>query len=179
MTLRNKFMHLIDCNSFGAVLAQLDKTHLNKFRKFLSEGEDEYDEEACKSACKKLYIDNLRFLRDKFTERRLMIENQSEFLKYALEIAENYSDAFHGLINDVYLILENSKLECEEIRDLSMTISEKCQEYAKKFLNEEGNISFVGKLNEYLHDKNVLKQFHGITREKKEINEQHRGIRFK
>lgn len=119
MIFRNKFLHDIECVSFSSVLGILDNGIKNKFRDFLNENSSIENEEACKGAYRKLYRNNVKTIREKFKDRRVMIEKKSETLKNLLSQHEKTSDIAFELIDDILKLLEKSELENPEVFELA------------------------------------------------------------
>jgi len=64
MIIRNKFMHDIECDSFHTLFNQLDNGIVNRFKRFLEDGQQTSNEEACRSACYRLFQKNLKTIKN-------------------------------------------------------------------------------------------------------------------
>lgn len=169
MVFRNKFLHVIECNSFSSVLEQLDNGLKNKFKSYLKEGEDLNNEESCRNACSNLFLKNIKTIRRKVTSHKNKMNERNELFQLNNQQTINYIDIFFDLIDDIYSILENSDLDNEEIRQLSEAISGKCLLYLNKSQSEEF-ISLTNKLNLFFSDIGNVKNYFDIKRVRNNLN---------
>ncbi len=164
MIFRNKFLHDIECNSFLSAIEQLDNSIKNKFKLHLNHGQSINNEDSCKTACQNLYLKNIDVIKNKVKCERIKIQERSEvFLLQNKQIIYHH-DLFFGLINDLFLILENSELEDEKVRKLSNIISVKCQEYIDKITTDEEIVSLKNRLSLFLADSDKIKNYYGIIK---------------
>ncbi len=109
MIVRNKFMHDIECDSFQTLLNQLDKGIVNRFKKFLEDGQSISDEEACKKASYKLFQKNIEIIKRKIdlnesAKKNQLLQAQNQQIIY-------YIDFIQDLMHKVSITIENSELE--------------------------------------------------------------------
>jgi len=137
MVFRNKFLHDLSCNTFLIVLEQLDKGIRNKFQMHIPENGSIAYEESCKTACRNLFLSNIKTLKSKVSNKRIKSERKHEIVKTQNEEIIYQIDLFYDLIGDLFRIIEESELENEKVRTLAILISEKCQEYLYKKTSEK------------------------------------------
>lgn len=111
MTIRNKFMHDIECDSFQTLLYQLDKGIVNRFKKFLGEGKSISDEEDCKKACYSLFQKNIDTIKRKNSENKKAIERKYKLFQVQNEQIIYYTDFISDLLNKISITTENSEVE--------------------------------------------------------------------
>lgn len=136
MNIRNKFLHVLDCSSFQNLFQQLDNGIVNRFKKFLEEGQSISDEEVCKKACYRLFQKNIDTIKKKVSVNRETIE-----LKYKLFQQQNqqllfYIDTLHSLLEKVSIATENSELENPKVAILGEEILKILQETQSKLDTE-------------------------------------------
>lgn len=136
MNIRNKFLHDIDCSSFQNLLQQLDNGIVNRFKKFIEEGQSIFDEEVCKKACYRLFQRNIDTIKKKVSVNRETIE-----LKYKLFQQQNqqllfYIDTLNNLLEKVSIATENSELENPKVAKLGEEILKILQETQSKLDTE-------------------------------------------
>lgn len=164
MFFRNKFLHDINCNSFIYVLNQSENSIKNKFKKFLDDGQDIRNEEDCKTAFRNMYLKNIKTIKDKLKDRRLRFEEKGEIINLYRRQANYQIDLFFNFIRDLFLLIENSELEVDEVRRLAELISGKCQQYVDKYKNDEELIALSSKLKLFFSDIEKVKDFWGIVK---------------
>ncbi|WP_103070842.1 hypothetical protein [Aquimarina sediminis] len=156
MNFRNKFLHDISCDTFINTLTHFDNGIKNRFSKFLSEGETLDQEESCRTAFGKLYINNAKIIGEKFKQKRLQVENNSDTIQSLLITNERVFEISFKLLDSIMKELEESELENPKIRVLSDKISEICQEYGKKFSSDEELQKLKDKLQATFENKDRL-----------------------
>ena len=158
MNFRNKFLHDINCNTFLRVLELLDNGIKNRFKVFLKEDESLSDESACNTACSNLFLKNISTIKNKVIENRLKSEDRNKL--FQLQIVR-YIDVIYDLVNDLYLILENSELEDEKVRNLSEQINERLEDVLQQ-LNSDNEIKI--ELDNFFGSPEKMKNFFGIVK---------------
>ena len=164
MIFRNKFLHDIKCNSFLSIIEQLDNGIKNMFKTHLNKGESINNEDSCKTACLNLFLKNIRTIKNKVKDRQIKSDEKHEIFQVQNQQIIYHLDLFFNLINDLFLIIENSELEYEKVRKLSEVISEKCQQYVNKYNEDEEIISLNKKSELFFTDIEKIKNYYGITR---------------
>ncbi|MCU0322959.1 MAG: hypothetical protein MUE72_11110, partial [Chitinophagaceae bacterium] len=132
MTIRNKFLHDIDCSSFKKLLQLLDKGIVNRFKKFLEEGQSISDEEACKSACYKIFKTNLGTIKKKIQLNKAAKEKKNKLFQVQNEQIIYYIDFISDLLNKVSITTENSELENPKVAILGEEILKILEESVQK-----------------------------------------------
>ncbi len=160
MIFRNKFLHDLECNSFHIIVSDFDNGLKNRFKKFLQKDQDIIDEELCRKACRELFLKNIRTLQTKLKTRRQIIEEKNEVFQLLSNNIIFHVDLFFDLIDELFLILENSELENEKVRNQTELIYKKCIDYISKSHNN----SFAEKLNVFLSDNNKINNFFGVSK---------------
>lgn len=122
MNIRNKFLHDIECNSFNTLLCQLDRGIVNRFKKYLIEGESISDEEACKKACYTLFKINIEVIKKKIESNKTVIEDRYKLFRLNNEQIIYYIDVIHDLLTKVSIATENSELENPKVLKLGKKI---------------------------------------------------------
>jgi len=164
MIFRNKFLHDINCNSFLNVLEILDNGIKNKFKGYLKEGKTIDNEDACKAACLDLYLKNISTIKNKIKDKRIQIEERSEIFQLLNQQIINHHDLFFDLIKDLFLILENSELEDDKLRALSVVISEKLQEAVKTLETGASFTEVKNKLEHFTNNPEKLNNYFSVAR---------------
>jgi len=136
MNIRNKFLHDIDCSSFQNLLQQLDSGIVNRFKKFLEEGQSISDEEACKRACYRLFQKNIDTIK-----KKISVNKESMEIKYKLFQQQNqqllfYINTVQNLLEKVSIATENSELENPKVAILGKKILKILQETQSKLDTE-------------------------------------------
>lgn len=161
MIFRNKFLHLIDCDSFQSVISELDNGLKNKFKSYLTDGHSIDNEQSCKTACLNLFLKNIRVIIEKVKEKQEKLEEKNEILQVLNNGIISYLDLFSNLINDLFLILENSELEDDKVRKLSEEIFEKCNYYVNKHNEDEQMILLNKNYVQIFSDKRKIHRYFG------------------
>lgn len=107
MMFRNKFAHDIHSDSFISVVDQLDSGVRNRFKKFITNHSDIPNERLYKKAFNNLFTTNIKVIRLKFTEKRILTENKANLLK-------GFSDKSVRLIDLVFDFIERISMDLEE-----------------------------------------------------------------
>ena len=137
MNIRNKFLHDLECNSFKILFDNLkDKGIQNRFKKFLEEGQSISDEEACKSACYKIFKTNLGTIKKKIQLNKAAKEKKYKLFQVHNEQIIYYIDFISDLLNKVSIATENSELENPKVAILGAKILQILEESVQK-LNSE------------------------------------------
>lgn len=160
MVFRNKFLHLIDCNSFKSVLEQLDNSLKNKFKRYLPElpkSQSIDDEELYRLACLNLYLKNIGVIKKKLEKKESEINERFEIFQALNQKNIYHIDLFFNFIKDLFSILENSDMTDLKIRNLSKVISAKCQEYVDKY-DEDEYVSLNTKCKYFFEDIEKVKK---------------------
>lgn len=161
MIFRNKFLHDINCNSFLRAIDQLDNGIKNRFKIFLNEEENLSDESAYRIACSRLFLKNISTIKNKVKEYELKMEDRHKLFQSQNNQIIKYIDVIFDLVNDIYLIIENSELEDEKVRNLSEEINLKLESVLHK-LNSEDEIKV--ELENFLGSPEKFKNFFGIVK---------------
>ena len=164
MIFRNKFLHIIDCDSFKSVISELDNGLKNKFKCYLPNGHSIDNEESCKTACSNLFMKNIKVIHEKAKERREKLEEKNEIFQVLNNGIISHLDLFFDLINDLYLILENSELENDKVLKLSEKIFEKCNLYVNKYQEDENFVSLNKNYEKFFADNKRIYRYLGITK---------------
>jgi len=122
MIVRNKFMHDIECDSFQTLLNQLDKGIVNRFKKFLEEGQSISDEEACRKASYRLFQKNIETIKNKIELNKIAKNKKHELFQVQNERIIYYMDAIHELLNKVSIATETAELENPKVAVLAMEL---------------------------------------------------------
>lgn len=165
MSIRNKFLHDIDCSSFKSLLQQLDNGIVNRFKKFLEEGQSISDEEACKSACYKIFKTNLGTIKKKIQLNKAAKEKKNKLFQVQNEQIIYYIDFISDLLNKVSTATENAELENPKVASLGTEILQILEESVQK-LNSEA-ISNI--YEEFFNSNENIKTVFGIKGELKDL----------
>lgn len=164
MIVRNKFMHDIECNSFQTLLNQLDKGIVNRFKKFLEDGQLISDEEACKKASYRLFQKNIETIKKKIQLNKAAKEKKYKLFQIQNEQIIYHRDFIHDLLNEILLVVENAELENPKVASLGIEILQIREKSVQKFNSEvKSNI-----YEEFFDSDNNLKAVFGIKGDLKE-----------
>ncbi|MEO7315495.1 MAG: hypothetical protein ABIW47_09930 [Ginsengibacter sp.] len=136
MIVRNKFMHDIECDSFHTFLNQLDNGIVNRFKRFLEEGQSISDEEACRKASYRLFQKNIETIKNKIKLNKVAKNKKYELLQVQNERIIYYIDFIKDLMDKVSIAAENSELENPKVAILGMELLQILEESVRK-LNSE------------------------------------------
>jgi hypothetical protein len=165
MIVRNKFMHDIECDSFHTLLNQLDNGIVNRFKKFLEEGQSISDEEACKKASYKLYQKNIETIKNKISANKAAIDKKYGFFQIQNEQKIFYIDFIHDLLNEVSIATENAELENPKVAILGKELLQVLEKSVQK-LNIQSEIEKKNH-EEFFNSDDNIKSIFGIKREPK------------
>ena len=165
MNIRNKFLHDIDCSSFQILLSQFDNGIVNRFKKFLEEGQTISDEEACKKACYKLFQKNLDTIRKKIRVNRKSIEIKNKLFQAQNEQLIFYIDFVCDVLSKVSIATENAELENPKVAVYGEEIIQILQESYQKLNNQSNSKEY----EELLKNNENIKALFGIKGELKEL----------
>ena len=165
MSIRNKFLHDIDCSSFKSLLQQLDNGIVNRFKKFLEEGQSISDEEACKSACYKIFKTNLGTIKKKIQLNKAAKEKKNKLFQVQNEQIIYYIDFISDLLNKVSTATENAELENPKVASLGTEILQILEESIQK-LNSEAKSNIY---EEFFNSNENFKAAFGIKGELKDL----------
>lgn len=158
-------MHDIDCSSFQNLLQQLDNGIVNRFKKFLEEGQSISDEEACKSACYKIFKTNLGTIKKKIQLNKAVKEKKNKLFQVQNEQIIYYIDFIADLLNKVSITTENSELENPKVAVLGAEIFQILEESVHK-LNSETKTDIY---EEFFNSTENIKAVFGIKGELKDL----------
>jgi len=122
MIVRNKFMHDIECDSFETLLKQIDKGIVNRFKKFLEDGQSISDEEACKKASYKLFQKNIETIKKKIELNESARKKKYELLQVQNQQIIYFIDLIQDLMDKVSITIENSELENPKVAVLGIKL---------------------------------------------------------
>ena len=165
MNIRNKFLHDIDCSSFQNLLQQLDNGIVNRFKKFLEEGQSISDEEACNSACYKIFKTNLGTIKKKIQLNKVAKEKKNKLFQVQNEQIIYYIDFISDLLNKVSIATENSELENPKVAILGAKILQILEESVQK-LNSESRTNIY---EDFFNSNENVKAVFGIKGELKDL----------
>ena len=157
MNIRNKFLHDIDCSSFQILLQQLDNGIVNRFKKFLEEGQSISDEEACEQACYKLFQKNIKTIKEIIRKNTASRKIKSNLVQVQNNQLLFYIDFIHDLLNKIYISIENAELENPKVLILGMEIQQILEESVQK-LNSEAKSNIY---EEFLSIAKSLEKHYG------------------
>jgi len=160
MIIRNKFMHDIECDSFHILFNQLDNGIVNRFKKFLLDGQLISNEEACKDACDKLFKKNIETIENKIEITKAIQEKKYKLFQVQNEQIIYYIDVVHDLIGKVSIATENSELENPRVAVLGEEILHILEETIVK-LNAESQKNIY---EEFFNSKNNINAIFGIKK---------------
>lgn len=163
MIVRNKFMHDIECDSFQTLLNQLDKGIVNRFKKFLDDGQLISDEEACRKASYRLFQKNIETIKNKIELNKIAKNKKHELFQVQNERIIYYMDAIHELLNKVSIATENSELENPKVAILGIELLQILKETVQK-LNSEAKTDVY---EELFNTDDSIKAIYGIKGELK------------
>lgn len=164
MNFRNKFLHVIECDSYTSVLKLFDNGLKNRFKLFLNEGQNINNEESCRNACRNLFIKNLRTIRKKVTDKVEKVQEKYEIVQLLNQEISNYQELFYTITTDILLVIENSELENEKIRELGKIIANKCINYNNLLTTDEKFVELKNKRIDFFQDEEKVKNLFGIKR---------------
>ena len=158
MIIRNKFMHDIECDSFHTLLNQLDNGIVNRFKKFLVEGQLISDEEACKKAGYRLFQKNIETIKNKIELNKVAKDKKYKLFQFQNDYIIYYVDFIHELLNKVSIVTENSELENPKVAVLGMELLQILEESVRK-LNSESKANIY---EEMFNTDDSIKSIFGI-----------------
>lgn len=164
MIFRNKFLHDIDCNSFGKVIGQFDNGLKNKFKLFLANGASLENEESCLSAFRNLYLKNIKVLLAKTELRKAKIQHKAEIIQAYNQQVTFQIDLFFDLINDLFDTFGEMDLEDVNVQKSIEPIYKVCKKHADKYSSDEQFISFKEQQQQFFNDSDRQKEFWNIVR---------------
>ena len=164
MIFRNKFLHDINCDSFLKVLEMMENGIKNKFKVFLKRGESIDNEDACKTACLNLYLKNLNTINNKIKEWVIQIDARNDIFQQLSKQVTYHYDLFGDLTNSLLLILKNSDLEDENIRNLGVIISAKIETTLDKLKTDESYLNVKNKLEFFKNNPKILNDYLSFSR---------------
>ncbi len=162
---RNKFMHDIECGSFHILLSQLDNGIVNRFKKFLEDGQLISDEEACKGACYKIFKKNIEIIKKKIESYKAINEKKHKFLQLQNKKIEFYIDAIYDLLEEISVVTEKSELENPKVAILGEEILQILEGTVHK-LNSETETNVY---EEFFNTDDSIKAIFGIKRGLKDL----------
>jgi len=165
MIVRNKFMHDIECDSFHTLLNQLDKGIVNRFKKFLEEGQSISDEEACKKASYKLFQKNIETIKEILRKNTSSRKLKSNLVQVQNEQIIYYIDFIQELLNKVSLATENAELENPKVATFGAEIFQILQESYQKLENQPNSNVY----EEFFNSNENIKSVFGIKGELKDL----------
>ena len=121
-----------------------------------------------------LYLKNITTIKNKIKAKRIQIEERSEIFQLLNQQIINHHDLFFDLVNSLFLILEESELEDEKLRKLSIVISEKIQASVKKLETDESFTTVKNKLDLFMNNPEKLNNYFNVSRNSK--NDKTNGI---
>jgi hypothetical protein len=160
MNVRNKFMHDIECDSFHILLNQLDKGIVNRFKKFLEEGQLISDEEACKKASYRLFQKNIETIKNKIELNKVAKDKKYKLFQSQNDQIVYYIDFIYDLLNEVSIATENSELENPKVAILGAEILQILEESVRK-LNSEAKTNIY---EDFFNSDDNIKAIFGIKR---------------
>ena len=161
MIVRNKFMHDIECDSFHTLLNQLDKGIVNRFKKFLENGQLISDEEACIKASYRLFQKNIQTIKNKIELNKIAKNKKYELFQSQNDQIVYYIDFIADLLNKVSIATENSELENPKVAILGIELYKILEESVRK-LNSETKPNIY---KEFFNSDNDLKAIFGVKGE--------------
>ncbi len=136
MNIRNKFLHVLECGSFQDLFQILDKGIVNRFKKFLEEGQSISDEEACKRACYRLFQKNIKTIKEIIRKNTASRKIKSNLVQVQNNQLLFYIDFIQDLLNKIYISIENAELENPKVLILGMEIQQILNEAVRILKNE-------------------------------------------
>lgn len=158
MIVRNKFMHDIECDSFRTLLNQLDKGIVNRFKKFLEDGQLISDEEACIKACYRLFQKNIQTIKNKIELNKIVKNKKHELFQVQNGRIIYYMDAIHELLSKISIATENSELKNPKVAILGIELLQILKETVNK-LNSEAKTNVY---EELFNTDDSIKELYGI-----------------
>lgn len=165
MIVRNKFMHDIECDSFHTLLNQLDKGIVNRFKKFLENGQLISDEEACIKASYRLFQKNIQTIKNKIELNKIAKNKKYELFQSQNDQIVYYIDFIADLLNKVSIATENSELENPKVAILGIELYKILEESVRK-LNSETKPNIY---EEFFNSDNDLKAIFGVKGESENL----------
>ena len=165
MNVRNKFLHVLECGSFQDLFQILDKGIVNRFKKFLEEGQSISDEEACEQACYKLFQKNIKTIKEIIRKNTASRKIKSNLVQVQNNQLLFYIDFIHDLLNKIYISIENAELENPKVLILGMEIQQILEESVQK-LNSEAKSNIY---EEFFNSNENFKAAFGIKGELKDL----------
>lgn len=171
MIVRNKFMHDIECDSFQTLLIQLDKGIVNRFKKFLEEGQSISDEEACRKASYRLFQKNIETIKEIIRKNTFSRKLKSNLVQVQNNQILFYIDIVQDLLNKVSIATENAELENPKVAILGEEILKILEESVQKlnretkpniyeeFFNSDDSLNATVGIKGYLRDLPKWKDF--------------------
>jgi len=146
MNFRNKFIHVIGCNSFLAVLNMFDNGIKNRFKKYFKNDGEINNEESCRKACRELFITNIDVAIKKVELKIQSVEDKNDLIQSLINKEVRIIDLSFNFIDELLSKLKTVDFENTEIRNLATFICSECESYSSN-LKTDGRII---KLNERL-----------------------------
>ena len=158
MIFRNKFIHILECNSFLFVLNELDNGIKNKFKNHMDDPSKIGNEGSCKESYRKIYITNLNVILKKFELKRQSVEDKSNLITLLLEKEIRITDISFGFIDKLLVSLEETILknsENKKIIELTKHLSSKCEKHSKSFSKDTELMELNKKINTLLEQEKI------------------------
>ena len=158
MIFRNKFIHMLECNSFLFVLNQLDSGIKNKFKSHMNDPTKIDNEDSCKESYRNIYGTNLNFILKKFKLKRQSIEDKRNLITLLLEKEIRITDISFGFIDKLLVSLEETILKSsgnKKIIELTKHLSSKCEKHSKSFSKDTELIELDKKINHLLEQEKL------------------------
>lgn len=142
MNIRNKFLHVLDCSSFQSLFQQLESGIVNRFKKFLKEGQSISDEGACMSACYRLFQKNIDTIKKKIDVNISLNKKKHKFFQLQNEQIIYYVDFVHDFLEKVSIATVNSELENPKVLDLVLELQNILEEVVNKLNSKNHQIAY-------------------------------------
>lgn len=163
MTFRNKFLHVYDCDSFSYAFKLLGDGQKKELKKFIEDGESIENEVNCLSAFKRLFLKNLKVLKDKIEIKEQLIAQKAEFVQNFKEQSLLQVDFFFDLIKEININLENSDLSDEKVQKVAKQITEICKKYSDKYFSDEKFSMLKERQHELMTSQVFQKEFWNLV----------------
>ena len=165
MNIRNKFLHVLECGSFQDLFQILDKGIVNRFKKFLEEGQSISDEEACKRACYRLFQKNIKTIKEIIRKNTASRKIKSNLVQVQNNQLLFYIDFIQDLLNKIYISIENAELENPKVLILGMEIQQILNEAVRILKNEPQKDIY----EDFFNSNENVKAVFGIKGELKDL----------
>lgn len=153
MIFRNKFIHALECNSFSAVLSQLDNGIKNRFKKYMDDTSKINNEETCKESYRKIYITNIDTILHKIELKRKSIEDKNDLIQLLLQKELRITDISFDFLDKLLTTLEEVHIkntENKQIVELTTHLFSTCDNHSKTFTTDNELIELDKKLKSLL-----------------------------